>query len=123
MDADRLAKLTQVYAEHPLTGARILERLRRQKGALENVTELELAIDHETRLTDQNHMGGLETVQAIAHAVGLRGSERVLDVGTGLGGTPRLLASLYGCRCHGVELTEGRFHDAVELTRLVGLGD
>ena len=47
----------------------------------------------------------------------------VLDIGTGLGGTPRLLAEEFGCRCHGVELTRTRFADAVRLTRLVGLDD
>ena len=45
----------------------------------------------------------------------------MLDIATGLGGTPRLLAEEFGCRCHGVELTTGRFADAVRLTRLVGL--
>jgi SAM-dependent methyltransferase len=121
MNADFLAKISRAYAEHPLSAATILDRVRRQKGSLNGLTEMDLAIDDKTRVTDQNHAGGFEAVRAIARAVGLRGGERVLDVGTGLGGTPRLLVHLYGCRCHGVELTQARCRDAVELTRLVGL--
>ena len=121
MDNDFLAKMSRVYAKHPLTAASVLRRVRRQKGTLDGLTEMDLAVDDRTGLTDQNHLGGAEAVRAIARAVVLREGDRVLDVGTGLGGAPRLLAHLYGCRCHGVELTESRFNDAVQLTRLVRL--
>ncbi|MGI9182960.1 MAG: SAM-dependent methyltransferase [Longimicrobiaceae bacterium] len=121
MDANFLARLTCAYAEHPLSAATILARIRRQKGLLEGLTALDLAIDDETGVTDQNHFGGVGAVIEIAEAAGLREGAWVLDVGTGLGGAPRVLAHLFGCRCHGVELTETRCREAVELTRLVGL--
>jgi ubiquinone/menaquinone biosynthesis C-methylase UbiE len=34
-----------------------------------------------------------------------------------------VLSQLYGCRCHGIELTQFRYEDAVLLTELVGLSD
>jgi tetratricopeptide (TPR) repeat protein/SAM-dependent methyltransferase len=121
MDADFLDRVSRSYAEHPLTQATILRRIRRRRGSVQELTEMDLAVDDETRVTDQNHLGGAGAVLAIAKAVGLRAEHCVLDVGTGLGGTPRLLAHLYGCRCHGVELTSQRCRDAVELTQRVGL--
>jgi protein-L-isoaspartate O-methyltransferase len=120
MDNDFLAKMSRAYAEHPLSAATVLDRIRR-KGMDDPQTELDLAVDNETHVTDQNHIGGVRAVIAIARAVGLHGGEWVLDVGTGLGGTPRVLAHLYRCRCHGIELTETRYRDAVELTRMVRL--
>jgi SAM-dependent methyltransferase len=121
MDAEFLDRVSRSYAEHPLTKATILRRIRRRRGSLQGLTEMDLAVDDETGVTDQNHLGDAGAVLAIAKAVGLRAEQRVLDVGTGLGGTPRLLAHVYGCRCHGVELTRQRYRDAVELTRFVGL--
>lgn len=122
MDNDFVANVSRAYAEHPLSAATVLDRIR-QKGLVVPQTELDLAVDDETHVTDQNHIGGVEAVMAIAQAVELHGGERVLDVGTGLGGTPRVLAHLYSCRCHGIELTETRYRDAVELTWMVGLDE
>ena len=70
---------------------------------------------------DQNHVGGAAEDRALAAAIGLEPGATLLDIGTGLGGTPRLLAEESRCRCHGVELTEQRFRDAVRLTQLAGL--
>src|SRR5262245_7107296 len=100
-------RLIKVYAEHPLTAVSILERVRRQKGIAQRWTESDLCVDLETQITDQNHPGGLATVLEIARAVGLNAGMSVIDVGTGLGGTPRVLSDRFGCRCLGVELTEG----------------
>ncbi len=54
---------------------------------------------------DEFHTGGrLETV----HALGkfrIRPNEHVLDVGCGLGGTARYIASHFGCRVTGIDLT------------------
>src|SRR4029453_3691887 len=80
-----------------------------------------LAEDPGGGVTDQNHVGGAAEVRALAKAVGLEPGAAVLDIGTGLGGTPRLLAGGFGCPCHGVEPTPKRFRDAVRLTQLAGL--
>jgi cyclopropane fatty-acyl-phospholipid synthase-like methyltransferase len=121
MTDEFLDRLNKVYAEHPLSAASILERVYRRKGTLEGLTETDLCFDPETHVTDQNHSGGVAAVVEIAETVALGKDMRVIDVGTGLGGAPRVLSQRYGCRSVGIELTEGRFRDAVELTRLVGL--
>lgn len=121
VDEAAFAKISRSYEAHPLRADTILGRVCRRRGSLDELTEMDLAVDEETGLTDQNHAGGVGAVLAIARSVGIRGDERVLDVGTGLGGTPRLLAHLFGCHAHGVELTESRHRDAVALTRLVRL--
>lgn len=120
MDSTRLAKISRTYDRHPLRAATIVERLA-NTGRLSNLSEDDLATDDATFITDQNHTGGLQAVVELARLVDLQRTDRVLDIGTGLGGTPRVLADRYGCRCHGVELTTARYNDAVELTRRVGL--
>ena len=64
MDDDFLARVSRAYAEHPLSAANILARVLRQKGSLDGLTELDLAVDDETMVTDQNHAGGAEAVLA-----------------------------------------------------------
>jgi 2-polyprenyl-3-methyl-5-hydroxy-6-metoxy-1,4-benzoquinol methylase len=123
MDAAFRARLERVYSEHPITADAVLARVRRDRGSLDGVTERDLAEARAGGVTDQNHMGGAATDRAIGSAVGIRADWNVLDVGAGLGGTARLFAEEFGCRCHGVELTTSRFEDAVRLTQLLALGD
>lgn len=120
MDSTRLSKITRTYDRHPLRAATILERLQ-INGRSSDISEDDIATDDATFITDQNHTGGLDAVAELARLVGLQQTDLVLDIGTGLGGTPRVLADRIGCRCHGIELTPSRYRDAVELTRLVGL--
>jgi ubiquinone/menaquinone biosynthesis C-methylase UbiE len=123
MDAAFRARLERVYAEHPITADAVLARVRRDRGTLDGVTARDLAEAPAGGVTDQNHLGGAAADRAIALAVGIGPGWNVLDVGAGLGGTARLLAEEFGCRCHGVELTASRFADAVRLTHLLGLED
>jgi protein-L-isoaspartate O-methyltransferase len=123
MEAARAERIEETYEKHPQSAAAILDRIRRQRGGLLGITEMDLARDDDSFLTDQNHTGGLDADIRLAQAIKLTSDHRVLDIGTGLGGTPRALAFLYGCHCHGVELTESRYDDAVKLTDLVGLSD
>jgi SAM-dependent methyltransferase len=57
----------------------------------------------------------------LAELVGFTGTERVLDVGSGLGGPSRFLAWHYGCHVSGVDLTAEFCQVAELLTRLTGL--
>jgi SAM-dependent methyltransferase len=59
----------------------------------------------------------------LAELVGFTGTERVLDVGSGLGGPSRYLAWHHGCRVSGVDLTAEFVRVAEMLTRLTGLVD
>jgi cyclopropane fatty-acyl-phospholipid synthase-like methyltransferase len=52
-----------------------------------------------------------------------RADDHVLDVGSGLGGASRYVASTVGCRVTGIDLTSGYVAAAQELARRTGLGD
>ncbi len=70
---------------------------------------------------DEFHIGGRE---ATAHAVaklGLDAAAHVLDVGCGIGGAARYIATQVGCRITGVDLTPEFIATARRLTELTGL--
>ena len=114
-------ELIDLYAKHPLQASTILARIMRQRGTLDGITELDLAHDSRTEITDQNHVGGVASVVQLAARAGIGTSSRVLDIGAGLGGSARCLAYLFGCRVEGVELSPLRCADAMSLSERVGL--
>ena len=113
--------LDAIYSLHPLRAETILARLERTGADLSRLTELQLAVDPETELTDQNHSGGVQSVLELALAAGVTASSTVVDIGCGLGGSARVLAALIGCRVIGIERDESRYRDARRLTALVTL--
>ena len=64
-----------------------------------------LALD-DLAAIDEFHIRGPEATIELAEEIGLSREMRVLDVGSGLGGPSRRLASVYGCRVMGLDLTE-----------------
>jgi SAM-dependent methyltransferase len=116
-------ELVEVYSKHPLQEKTILERLRRQRKDLNRLTELDLAVDEKTEITDQNHIGGLRFTEELAQAAGITSASRVLDLGSGLGGSARVIANLCPCSIQGIELTRSRYNDAVSLTQRLGMAD
>jgi MPBQ/MSBQ methyltransferase len=70
---------------------------------------------------DEFHIRGREATVELASRVPLRSGLRVLDVGSGLGGTVRYLASEHHCRAIGIDLTKEYVEVANALTDLVGL--
>ena len=70
---------------------------------------------------DEFHGGQRQATVRLADLLGLDGSERVLDVGSGIGGPSRFLASRYGCQVTGIDLTAEFCRVATMLTRLTGL--
>ncbi len=54
---------------------------------------------------DEFHIGGRQASEDLLGQLGLSASNRVLDIGCGLGGTARLMASRYGCRVSGIDRT------------------
>lgn len=54
---------------------------------------------------DQLHAGGLEATQVFLAWSGLREAARVLDLGAGLGGSARVLASTLGCHVTALDLS------------------
>ncbi|KAA0108288.1 class I SAM-dependent methyltransferase [Mycolicibacterium sp. P1-5] len=73
-------------------------------------------------LEDFHTMGRLAT-SALVDLTGLTPEQRVLDAGSGIGGTARFVADRCRCRVTAVDLTEEYCETARWLNRLVGLGD
>jgi ubiquinone/menaquinone biosynthesis C-methylase UbiE len=72
---------------------------------------------------DQLHVRGAEATVELAELAGLREGERVLDVGSGVGGPARFLAERFGVDVTGADVTAAFVERAEELTRDAGLAD
>lgn len=70
---------------------------------------------------DEFHIGGREATAALFAACAPGSGEHWLDIGNGLGGTARHLATAYGCRVTGIDLTEEYVEVATDLARRTGL--
>jgi SAM-dependent methyltransferase len=69
---------------------------------------------------DEFHGGQRQATIRLAELAGFFGTERVLDVGSGLGGPSRFLAWRYGCRVSGIDLTAEFVRVAEMLTEKTG---
>jgi SAM-dependent methyltransferase len=118
---DSAREIQDLYRSHPLSQRAILKRIISQRRTLAGITEMDLAEDPLTEITDQNHIGGVKFVKELARQAGIRKTTLVLDLGCGLGGSARYLAYLFGCRVHGIDLSRERYQEAQYLTELVGL--
>jgi SAM-dependent methyltransferase len=72
---------------------------------------------------DHFHTGGLRASLELLELAGIRADDRVLDIGAGLAGSARLLASARGCLVDCVELSPDYCAGAVLLNRLTCLDD
>lgn len=70
---------------------------------------------------DEFHVGGRSATESLVARAGLPDGKRILDVGSGVGGTARYLASNHGHVVTGIDLTPEYVETATALTRLVGL--
>jgi len=113
--------LDAIYSVHPLRAETILARLDRTGADLTRLTELQLAVDPHTELTDQNHSGGIQAVFELALAAAVTATSTIVDIGCGLGGSARVLAAEFGCHVIGIERDIARCRDARQLTTLVKL--
>jgi MPBQ/MSBQ methyltransferase len=92
-------------------GSRILAALSATGVDVENLTVNDLAP------VDEFHIGGREATEHLIAKLGLTGSERVIDVGCGIGGAARVLASRVVCRVEGLDLTPEFIDVARDLTK------
>ncbi|MEK9279989.1 MULTISPECIES: methyltransferase domain-containing protein [unclassified Bradyrhizobium] len=69
---------------------------------------------------DQFHTRGLAATADLAKLAGVTAEMSVLDVGAGIGGPARFLASAYGCRVIGVDLSDPFIDAARYLTARTG---
>jgi SAM-dependent methyltransferase len=72
---------------------------------------------------DQFHTRDILATAELAAVARLESSTRVLDVGCGIGGPARYLASTFGCKVTGVDLSPGFIDAANYLTDRCGLSD
>jgi len=70
---------------------------------------------------DEFHSRGREATIELARAAGIDSSKHVLDIGCGIGGPSRYIASEFGCLVIGLDLTDEYCRAAKMLAKLVGL--
>lgn len=104
------------YGKKDLT-ARLLEALRAGGIDPDHLTVQDLAP------VDEFHIGGRPATEYAVAKMALTKDHHVLDVGCGIGGPARYIASTIGCRVMGIDLTPEYIDVARELTRRTGLSD
>ena len=72
---------------------------------------------------DEFHIRGRTATLELARAAGVDSTKRILDVGSGVGGTSRCLAREFGCRVSGIDLTEEYCRAAAMLSERIGLAE
>ena len=72
---------------------------------------------------DQFHARGLAATIELAEMAAVRSGERVIDIGSGLGGPSRYLAAKYDCRVFGVDLSPTFVEASTFLAERSGLAD
>ena len=114
---NRVNEAIQTHYGRQGVGSVILAALEKAGKDLDHLTPEDLAP------VDEFHIRGRAATLELARAAGLDANKRVLDVGSGLGGTSRCLAREFGCRVTGIDLTEEYCRAAAMLSAKVGLAD
>lgn len=115
-DAEHISEQVNAHYGKQDYGARILEALRATGTDLQTVTADDI-------VQATHFMRGKGPVLEIARMADLQRGMRVLDIGSGLGGPARTLATDIGCQVIGLELTDEFYRAAVMLTELTRLSD
>ncbi len=114
--ADYFQAVNAHYGREDMS-TRILEALRAAGKDLDHLTADDVA--PLTHLAGRPKVGTVE----LARLAELQPGMEVLDVGSGLGGPARTLATEFGCRVTGLDLTAEFVRAATMLTERVGLGE
>lgn len=112
-----MASLDAHYSAHDIE-ARILAAIRAA-----GLNPEQRLSPEELRALDHFHTGRFRASLDLLELAQIRAEDRVLDIGAGLGGAARLLASSLGCRVDCLELSPDYCAGAVLLNRLTGLDD
>ena len=72
---------------------------------------------------DEFHTGGVAATDHLFDQLTITPETRVLDVGSGIGGTSRYVAERFGAHVTGIDLTPEFVETATSLSNRVGLGD
>ena len=70
---------------------------------------------------DQFHGRGLDSTEQLAAGISVSPSDHLLDIGSGIGGPARYMATRFGCKVTGIDLTEEFCDVARRLTSAMGL--
>jgi ubiquinone/menaquinone biosynthesis C-methylase UbiE len=70
---------------------------------------------------DEFHIGGRQASEEFIGQLGLTADDHTLDIGCGIGGTSRFVASRFGCRVTGIDLTPEFIATGQSLCDWVGL--
>lgn len=117
MKSARVNEAIQAHYTRSGLGDVILGALEKAGKDLARLTPQDLAP------VDEFHIRGRAATLELAKAAGLDANKRVLDVGSGIGGTSRCLAKEFGCRVSGIDLTAEYCHVAAMLTAKIGLAN
>jgi SAM-dependent methyltransferase len=96
-------------------GSLILAALEKAGKDLNRLTPDDLAP------VDEFHIRGRAATLELARAASVDAAKRVLDVGSGVGGTSRCLAREFGCHVTGIDLTDEYCRAAAMLSHRIGL--
>lgn len=107
-------------AEHWAKGdvyARVLSALEKKGKPLDRLTVEDLApVDH-------FHARGLPATVDLADRLTINAGDRVLDIGCGIGGPARYIATRFRCRVTGIDITPAFIDAGRKLTALLALQD
>ena len=98
-------------------GSLILAALEKAGKDLNRLTPEDLAP------VDEFHIRGRAATLELARAASVDATKRVLDVGSGVGGTSRCLAREFGCHVTGIDLTDEYCRVAAMLSHRIGLAE
>lgn len=106
-------------AAHYTTG----DLLTRIKAALAAAgADPEAPTPEDLKPVDEFHTGGLAATEDLLAQVEITPETRVLDIGSGLGGTARFIAHRHGATVTGIDLTPLYVETATALSAMAGLG-
>ncbi|HEY7674898.1 MAG TPA: methyltransferase domain-containing protein [Burkholderiales bacterium] len=113
----QLNETVQAHYTRSDLGSLILAALENAGKDLNRLTPEDLAP------IDEFHIRGRAATLELAQAASVDSTKRVLDVGSGVGGTSRCLAREFGCRVTGIDLTDEYCRAAAMLSDRIGLAE
>ncbi|ODV13259.1 MAG: SAM-dependent methyltransferase [Rubrivivax sp. SCN 70-15] len=116
-DPTQLSEAVQAHYTHSGLGDLILAALEQAGKDLNRLTPEDLAP------IDEFHIRGRAATLELAQMARVDATKRVLDVGSGIGGTSRCLAREFGCRVSGIDLTDEYCNAAAMLSDRIGLAE
>ncbi len=113
-----MADTDEAVANHYTTGS-LLERIKAGLAALG--ADPESPKPEDLKPVDEFHIGGVQATKDLLAQVEVPADARVLDIGSGLGGAARLMATNFGAKVTGVDLTPEYVETSRALSALAGV--